>query len=270
MKKLLGCVLSAAVIAVPTIDSASAASTQRRHLPISSTLRAHWGMNENPITADENVSESVGGLSGETSSNWSGSHADPLAAVGSGSFYFPGWNDGVLDATVDPTASSFSIPDSPDLNPDSSDFAVQIYVKALDPSADPAITSSDSLNIVQKGLAGSTRQQWKISVLPDGRFQCTFRGADASGGMQEVNATSTTEYLFDVTSHVTCRFSPSTGVATITVDSEGQSQSSSAPDNPVPFTITNASPVTVGKKPGTFNAGDTFAGWLDNLDISKG
>lgn len=270
----LGLALAAGL--VPYAVSATAAGLPRGSsgLAVVVTQRGDWRMNESPIDADQTVADTSSTATpddGATPDNWSGSHADPLASTGTGSFYFPGWDDGSLDSTVDATASSFSIPDSPDLNPEDSDFQFQVYVKAIDPSADTAILPTDTLNIVQKGLSGPGRQQWKLSVFPDGRFVCTFRGPSAAGVMQELNVTSTVGYAFDTTYLVTCQFSPSTGEGGLMVSQGGAVDTYTAPAvNPIPFTISNSDPVTVGKKPDSTNAGDTFAGWLDNLRISKG
>lgn len=230
-----------------------------------------WKLDENPVVANGTVADSVGINNGVTPSNWSGFRVSPIAPSGNGAFYFPGWNDIINTNQVDATASSFTIPNSDLYNPNTSDFQVSAWVKTDDPA--PALTAghmvnSDSLNIIQKGLAGTNSQQWKMSVTAAGKFICTFRGPDANGIITNFKATSSV-YPWGVTRQITCSWDATTKIITTKVTTAGITNTFPAAV-PGPVSVTNTDNVTVGKKPGSTYPGDTFAGTLDVLIISKG
>ena len=199
-------------------------------------------------------------------SNWSGSLVSGLDGS-ENAVYFPGWTQLINGNQVDATASSLSVADDAKFNASTgSSFTMSAYVNALDPSAlvnSGVMVSHDTLNIMQKGLSGGKRQQWKLSVNVKGQFICAFRGPNASGSLMAARATSN-RYAFGVTRHVTCGLGG--GVITLSVDTAGQVDTYKATG---PVSVSNTSDITVGKKPGSTYPGDTFAGTLDDIVITK-
>lgn len=230
------------------------------HVPV-----GRWKMDENPIGPRDIIRDEIGRHDGVTPNNWNGFSVAPLTSSGSGAAFFPGWTDADASGAVTPTASSFSIAHRSAFDPQREDFSVSIWLHALDPSSsieDGTLSSRDTFNIVQKGLAPG--QQWKLSVDAKGRFICTFRGPDASGTIDNFKAVSE-PYPFGVTRRLRCSLRDR--VITTKVTTGDASDVYTAPG---PAHVANADDIWVGKKPNSTDPGDAFAGTLDDLILRKG
>lgn len=198
--------------------------------------------------------------------NWNGSIVSDLD--GGSSVFFPGWTQ-LSGNEVDTTASSLALPanDSPNA-PAGSSLSFGATINPLDPSAlvkQGVMKSGDTLNIIQKGLAGKQRNQWKLSVNVAGKYICSFTGPDMVGGTVSEHRAVSVKYAFGTTHRVTC--SLENKVVTLRVFNMSGSliETKTAVG---PLEVINSSDITIGKKPGSTYPGDTFAGTLDSIFVS--
>ena len=262
-----------AVVPLVVVTAVGAGSLMTRHsyaaTPVVSAFPVGaWNLDENPILPNSQVADTYGLSPGQTPTNWSGSSVASLSGSGTGAYYFPGWQNRIGAKSVDATASSFSIANDNRFNPETKDFSVSLWVKALDPSSlvqSGVIKKSDTLNIIQKGLSGTGLQQWKVSVNATGKFICTFRGPDAAGTIYNYEV-PTKIYPFNVARKVTCSLSAGTIYASVQTGTVIDNYSGAGPIGG----IRNTSPINVGKKTDSNHIEDTFAGVLDDIVISKG
>jgi hypothetical protein len=199
------------------------------------------------------------------SSNWSGVVVNSLDGDAA-AIYFPGWTNLVSGNTVDKSASMLTAEHTQAYNADGYSFAFGAYVKAIDPQSlldSGVLLKSDTLNIIQKGLSGPTKQQWKLSISTAGKFICSFRGPDNTGAIKEFKVVSK-RYSYNVPLHVSCKLSDEAISMNIATDSRLDSYSSVGPQM-----VVNESDITIGKKPGSNDPGDTFAGTIDGIFIEK-
>lgn len=209
-----------------------------------------------------------GGNSLYPAANFNGSIIAGLDATAN-AVYLPGWTTLNGLNQVDLTASSLNIAgDNNHYNiARGESFTFGATVKPLDPQ--PIINanlmkSGDTLNIMQKGLAGPNREQWKLSINYSGKYICSFRGPNASGVISEFKAVSKA-YPYTTARNVTCNLN--NNVITMIIKT----------GNVVNQTVTAAGPkkventydVIIGKKPFDTNPADTFAGTIDAIAIRK-
>lgn len=196
--------------------------------------------------------------------NWSGSIVRDTNGANS-AVYFPGWTE-TVNGKVNPTASLLSASHHSNFNADQTRFSFGADIVALDPKTlvqSKVMVKADTLNIMQKGLAGSNKEQWKLSVNTVGKFICSFRGPSASGQISEYKTVSVI-YPFGVNRTVRCSLENSVITMDVTTGASTQTYTAAGPTR-----VVNDSEVSVGKKPGSDYPGDTFAGTLDNIFITK-
>jgi hypothetical protein len=148
-------------------------------------------------------------------------------------------------------------PADPALDPTEATFAVTLRFRA--PTGMAIFTTTDSPNLVQKGLGGRNAQ-WKVTLLRKngGVVMCRFSGQSAN-----VTVTSpTVNVVSDTAWHVaTCVHTPTS----VTVVVDGVTTTVSARTG----TIASTLPVTVGNKNKTTTT-DQFAGLVDGVAIATG
>jgi hypothetical protein len=227
------------------------------------TVVGSWPMNES---------------SGSTMTDTSGSHLDgaigSLVQPGGGDkgYLFPGWT-GNVDATghlsgkVPATAGAVSVPDAADvLDPRTGDVSVSIVLQAtLTASGRLPTASGASYNIVQKARANDPGGFWKLELAGSGSTIGKLRWV-LSDGADKVVLTSKPRVDDGAWHTVVAERRGSQMV--ITVDGTSVSRSAATVGDIHP-TGTWSATMTVGKKPGSTDPRDAFAGRLRQLAVSR-
>ena len=238
------------------------------------------------------VTDASGPHDGHLSSTSTVMRLQPPVGTSSGtSFTFPGWRDATYDAAstrankwlVSPDASAVIVPETgagdDSMDPGTGFFRVELSIRADDSRTAVQLLDHDSPNVIQKGRAASAgvpAQQWKVSLLKSLVPVCTFKG-DVDPGPTVVIATRRAQGQSgdalrpDVPYRLRCEVD--SGVVTLRIldlSIVGASErvvSYGAADY---FSVSNDQPVWIGKKPDNTNAGDAFAGSIDNVSITRG
>ena len=248
-------VVGASSIALATLATTSASAA--------GTVVGSWPMNES---------------SGSVMADISGSHLD--GAVGSAlqlgggdqGYLFPGWTGNVdaagqLSGKVPATAGAVSVPDAADvLDPRTGDISVSIVLQATRTASGRLPTASGaSYNIVQKARANDPGGFWKLELAGSGSTIGKLRWV-LSDGTDKVVLTSKPR-VDDGAWHTVVAERRGNQMV-ITVDGTSVSKSAATIGDIHP-TGTWSGTMTVGKKPGSTDPKDAFAGRLRLLVVSR-
>ena len=193
-------------------------------------------------------------------------------SVGGGAFGFPGWTQnldaaGRLVGTVSPDAGAVTVPDPDDrLDPATGTFAVSLRVRsALTTRGRLPVSGRASYNIVQKGRADDPGGFWKVELEGSGPTSGRLRWV-LSDGRQTVVVTSRQRVDDGAWHAVTAE--RRAGQSVLTVDGISAIASTARLGAIEPRGPYSAA-MTLGKKPGSADPGDAFAGWLDALTVQR-
>jgi hypothetical protein len=193
-------------------------------------------------------------------------------SMGGGTFGFPGWTQNVdaagrLVGAVSPDAGAVTVPDPDDrLDPSTGSFAVSLRLRsALTPRGGLPVSGRASYNIVQKARADDPGGFWKLELEGSGPTSGQLRWV-LSDGRQTVVVTSGRRVDDGAWHDVTAE--RRAGQSVLTVDGVAATASTTrlgviGPRGPY------SAAMTVGKKPGSADPGDAFAGWLDALTVQR-
>lgn len=193
--------------------------------------------------------------------------AGPAVRRDGASYYFPGWTQAALTGSklrgaVDPYTSAARIPNAAGaFTPLNGSFGVAVTLR-MQLLADGRLPdrAGASYNVVQVGLATDPGGMWKLEIAGDGpdagHPRCVARGRGAP-----VSVVSTTSVADGGWHVVVCHRAGDS----LTVVTDGAFTSVSGPIGTVRPSGRYASDLWVGKKPGSTDPSDAFAGWLDNL-----
>jgi hypothetical protein len=220
-----------------------------------------WPMDE---TRGAIMHEATGsGLDG-----WIGS----AVSMGGGAFGFPGWTQNVdaagrLVGTVSPDAGSVTVPDPHDrLDPAAGTFAVSLRLRsALSTQGGLPVSARASYNIAQKARADDPGGFWKLELEGSGPTSGRLRWV-LSDGRQTVVVTSSQRVDDGAWHEVVAE--RRAGQAVLSVDGVAAVASTArlgAVDPRGPYSAA----MTLGKKPGSADPSDAFAGWLDALTVQR-
>jgi len=248
-------VVGATSVALTTLAAASASAT--------GTVVGSWPMNES---------------SGSVMTDTSGSHLD--GAIGSAvrlgggdqGYLFPGWTGNVdgsghLSGKVSAAAGAVSVPDPADLlDPRTGDISVSIVLQAtLTSSGGLPTASGASYNIVQKARANDPGGFWKLELAGSGSTIGKLRWV-LSDGADKVVLTSKPRVDDGAWHTVVAERRGSQMV--LTVDGTSVSRSAAIVGDIHPTGAWSGT-MTVGKKPGSTDPKDAFAGRLRQLVVSR-
>ena len=227
-------------------------------------LVARWPMNEQSGTV----------MSDEVSPTFENGTIGPLVGLMGDSFEFPGWKSNVstsgrLQGSVPAGGSLVEVPDPNRVFDPAPGLLVATELKTrltlqghLPTKA--ANGSPPSYNIVQKGRSDSPGGFWKLELAGSGanigRIRCAIRD-----GTRSKVATSTRRVDDGAWHAVACELAG--GKLTAVVDGARSSVSASALGAVHPGGRWGTS-VWIGKKPGSTDPADAFAGWLRQAQIS--
>lgn len=194
-----------------------------------------------------------------------------IAASDSAALYFPGWDDGSPDdGTVSPDASQVVVPDRSSFDPQGRRFLVSVDVRPRTPRV-----RGESPNIVQKGRVdqGNTHE-WKISVLDDLTPVCTFRGWQSRDDhrLRAVSAFGSVRMVAGEPYRLECGLAA--GRATLRVlrlsgASAEVVQTRRSREQWSALWVVPDDVVSIGKKPRDTTSGDTYAGDIAGLVITR-
>ena len=221
------------------------------------------------LTARWTMDEQAGSVMADSSG--SGLHGTIGAgvAVGDGTYHFPGWTANVdgagrLVGKVSAAGGAVSVPDQwAALEPGQGSFTLSLRLRsALTGAGRLPSAPAASFNIVQKGRADQAGGFWKLELSGDGSSTGRLRWVVSDGSR---SAVVTSAVRVDDTRWHTVVAERRGDRAVLTVDGVTASVSAGnvgdvGPGNP---------PVTIGKKPGSTDPRDAFAGWLDDLAIHR-
>lgn len=200
----------------------------------------------------------------------------PVAADGASSLRFPGWDDGTPNnGLVDENASRVWVPHRDKFNPLGKRFKIYVYVRPRSPKV-----PGESPNIIQKGRVDQGNgHQWKVSINADGMAAgCSFVGATSKTNPAIVRtdayAGSDAQMKAGDSYLLTCELSTRgeavlhvwhwTGARFVDLHSEGYVGIAHAG-----IWVAPDDEVSIGKKPRDDTSGDTYAGDIDNIRISR-
>jgi hypothetical protein len=221
----------------------------------------HWPMNE-----------SSGSVMIDTStSHLDGAIGKAVMLGGSDGYLFPGWTgntdtSGHLAGTVSATAGAVAVPDPLDvLDPRTASLSVSVSLSAtLTASGKLPTASGASYNIVQKARANDPGGFWKLELAGSGAALGKLRWV-LSDGSHKVVVTSK-QRVDDGASH-TVVAERRGAQSVLTVDGVSATVSAASIGDIHPTDKYNAT-MTVGKKPGSTDPKDAFAGRLKELVIT--
>ena len=188
-----------------------------------------------------------------------------------GTYRFPGWSGNVdaagrLHGAVPASAGSVEVLDPADaLDPRTGTFIVSLRLRsALTAAGRLPSAPAASFNVVQKARADDPGGFWKIELLGDGGAAGRLHWV-LSDGRTTVETTSVQRV-------------DDGGWHTVTAARRGHTVVLTVDGVPVLATATGLGDVhprgpfsatmTIGKKPGSTDPGDAFAGWIDELVVS--
>lgn len=253
-----------AVALVAFTVSTPAATAGRR----ADRVLAHWGFGETSGTV---VHDSVpSGHDGTIGAS---------VVLGGGQFDFPGWTGNVsakykLTGQLASADSSLVQVPADDLafSPGYGPLRITVRLKARLVEATNSLPKSNrtdpaSYNVVQLGKAPDPGGQWKIEIMGHkpvlGKVHCTFR--DSSGGHVDVfSSTSVADGAYHT---VMCgRLGNSVWVQ---VDANPPESVTGTLGDVVPVVTPYGVAVWIGKKPASYDPGDAFSGWIDDVEIAQ-
>ena len=222
----------------------------------------HWPMNE-----------SGGSVMIDTSpSHLNGAIGKAVVLSGAEGYLFPGWTGNVdatghLAGTVSATAGAVAVPDPLDvLDPRTASVAVSASLKAtLSSSSKLPTATGASYNIVQKARANDPGGFWKLELAGSGTAVGKLRWV-LSDGSHKVVVTSK-QRVDDGAWHAVVAERRS-AQSVLTVDGVSATVSAASVGDIHPTGTYNAT-MTVGKKPGSTDPKDAFAGFLQQLVVSR-
>jgi hypothetical protein len=190
-------------------------------------------------------------------------------AVGNGTYQFPGWTGNVdgagrLTGQVAAASGAVSVPDPwGALEPGRGSFVISLRMRsALTAAGRLPSAPAASFNIVQKGRADQAGGFWKLELSGDGSSIGRLRWVISDGSR---SAVVTSAVRVDDGQWHTVVAERRGDRAVLTVDGVSAAVSSRAVGDVAP----GGAPVTVGKKPGSTDPRDAFAGWLDDLAVDR-
>ena len=193
-------------------------------------------------------------------------------SVAAQGYLFPGWtgnidDTGHLTGKVSATAGAVSVPDPADvLDPRTGNITVSLRVRAtLTASGRLPTASGASYNIVQKARADDPGGFWKLELAGSGTASGKLRWALSDGTHKVVVASK--KRIDDGASH-TVVAERRGGQTVLTVDGVSATASAAAVGDIHPTGKWSAT-MTVGKKPGSTDPKDAFAGYLQQLVVSR-
>ena len=227
------------------------------------TVVGSWPMNES--SGSVMVDTSGSGLDGKIGS------AVQLGGGDQG-YLFPGWtgnvdSSGQLSGKVSSTAGAVSVPDPNDtLDPRTGDISVSLDLQATRTASGRLPTASGaSYNIVQKARANDPGGFWKLELAGSGSTLGKLRWV-LSDGVDKVVLTSKPR-VDDGAWHTVVAERRGNQMF-LTVDGTPVSKSATSVGDIHP-TGTWSGTMTVGKKPGSTDPKDAFAGRLRQLIVSR-
>jgi Laminin G domain len=227
-------------------------------------VQARWNMNETTgRVMKDSIKPAHDGVIG------------PAVVIGGGVYDFPGWS-GVVDgngnftgAPISADGSVVSVADTThQLEPLNAAFSVDgtLRTRLAATGALPNGAQGTGYNIVQKARASNLGGFWKVEIRGFGNglghLQCTL------GDGRNVLTAESQARVDDGNWHAfACRLNGN--IWSAVVDGVGANVDATilGAVNPVERFSTA---VTIGKKPGSTDATDSFSGWLDQLNISAG
>jgi hypothetical protein len=190
-------------------------------------------------------------------------------AVGDGTYRFPGWSGNVdaagrLTGQVSTTGGAVSVPDPwRALEPGRGPFAVSVRLRsALTSQGRLPSAPAASFNVVQKGRADQAGGFWKLELSADGSSTGRLRWVISDGAR---SAVATSAVRVDDGQWHTVVAERRGDHAVLTVDGASVVVLAGGVGDVAPGGV----PVTVGKKPGSTDPRDAFAGWLDDLAVTR-
>jgi hypothetical protein len=247
--------ISAAVVVTALLAASACAPSSGEAL--GGGLAARWPMDERAgATVMADVSGS--GFDGVIGAG---------VAVGDGTYRFPGWTGNVdaagrLTGRVPATSGAASVPDPwGALEPGRGSFVVSLRLRsALTGQGRLPTAPAASFNVVQKGRADQAGGFWKLELSADGSSTGRLRWVISDGASSAI-VTSAIR-VDDGRWHTVVAERRGDRVA-LTVDGV----STAVPAGAVRDVRPGAVPMTIGKKPGSTDPRDAFAGWLDDLAV---
>lgn len=215
-------------------------------------------------------------LSGSVMIDISPSHLDgaigkAVMLGGSEGYLFPGWTGNIdttghLAGTVSATAGAVAVPDPLDvLDPRTAGLSVSLGLEATRTASGKLPTASGaSYNIVQKARANDPGGFWKLELAGSGTALGKLRWV-LSDGSHKVVVTSKQRVDDGAWHTVVAERRGSQSV--LTVDGVSATVSAASVGDIHPTGKYNAT-MTVGKKPGSTDPKDAFAGRLKELVIT--
>lgn len=222
-----------------------------------------WPMNES--SGSVMIDTSGSGLNGKIGS---------AVQLGGGDrgYLFPGWtsnvdSSGQLTGKVSSTAGAVSVPDPNDtLDPRTGDISVSLDLQAtLTASGRLPTASGASYNIVQKARSNDPGGFWKLELAGSGSTLGRLRWV-LSDGSHKVVVTSKPRVDDGAWHSVVAERRGNQMVLTVDGSSVTKSASSVGDIHP---TGTWSATMTVGKKPGSTDPKDAFAGRLRQLIVTR-
>jgi Laminin G domain len=201
----------------------------------------------------------------------SGLHGAIGSAVvaGGGTYRFPGWSQNVdpsgrLVGTVPSDAGAVTVADPSDLLDGTGSFAVTLRLRS-DLTAQGRLPSASgaSYNIVQKARADDPGGFWKLELAGSGTTSGRLRWVLSDG--QRSAVVMSAARVDDGQWH-TVTAERRGGQSALTVDGVTSTTSAARVGEIHPHGTYSAA-MTVGKKPGSIDPRDAFAGWLDALTV---
>ena len=187
-------------------------------------------------------------------------------------YLFPGWTGNVddtghLTGKVSATAGAVSVPDPADLlDPRTGNITVSLRIRATRTASGRLPTASGaSYNIVQKARADDPGGFWKLELAGSGTASGKLRWALSDGTHKVVVASK--KRIDDGASH-TVVAERRGGQTVLTVDGVSATASAASVGDIHPTGKWSAT-MTVGKKPGSTDPKDAFAGYLQQLVVSR-
>lgn len=221
----------------------------------------HWRMDESSGTVMHDSSPS--GLNGSIGS---------AVTVGGGMYQFPGWTGNVdstghLKGKVPAESGAAKVPDPNDiLDPRTASFTISLQIRsALLANGRLPTASGASYNIVQKARSDDAGGFWKLELGGSGSKLGKLRWVLSDGAHSVV---VTGKRRIDDGAWHTVVAERRGNQSVLTVDGASATASAKSIGDIHPKGKYSAT-MTVGKKPGSTDPKDAFAGWLKELVAAR-
>jgi hypothetical protein len=221
-----------------------------------------------------NMSETSGRVMNDSVRPFQNGVIGPTVVIGGGVYEFPGWVNNVdaggnFVGQISATDSLVSVADAGHvLEPKNGAFSVEGIVQARLTAAGtlPVGARGVAYNIIQKARASNLGGFWKVEMRGNGigigRLVCTL-----GDGRNVVSVQSTVRMDNGARHSFACRLNK--GVFAAVVDNTSANADASILGAVTPVERFSNT-VSIGKKPGSTDPSDSFAGWIDQLSISAG